>query len=56
MEYYELINTVYLFNDIYFDEANEKTGKFINSSMLLDNELAHHVGGGQPERGRSPSQ
>ena len=41
MKYYELINTVYLLNNIYFDEANERTGKFINSSMLLDNELAN---------------
>lgn len=41
MEYYELINTAYLLNDIYFDEVNEKEGKFINSSMLLDKELAN---------------
>ncbi|WP_132995963.1 CRISPR-associated endoribonuclease Cas6 [Sporanaerobacter acetigenes] len=40
-KYYELINTAYLLNDIYFDEVNEKTGKFINSSMLLDDELAN---------------
>lgn len=38
--YYEIICTIYLLKNIYFDEANEKIGRFINSSMLLDDELA----------------
>ncbi|GEM_PF-4865975 len=39
MEYFELVNTVYLLKDIPYEYANEEIGKFINMALSLDNEL-----------------
>jgi CRISPR-associated endoribonuclease Cas6 len=39
MQYFELICTAYLIKDIYFDEANEITGKCIVNGMSLDRDL-----------------
>lgn len=39
MRYYELLCTVFLQKDIYYNEQNEAIGRFINKSMTLDEEL-----------------
>lgn len=40
MEYYELISTIYLLNNICFNKTNEVIGRVINKAMLMDKELA----------------
>jgi CRISPR-associated endoribonuclease Cas6 len=40
MRYYELVLSVYLKRNIYFNEINEMQGKYISSAMLKDSDLA----------------
>lgn len=43
MEFWELIATVMLKKDIYFEDCGYIIGKNINKSMLLDNDLKKYI-------------